>query len=156
MFLGGLFSVFSAMDGVEHPTDSEMITNFQANKGMFLELVKMIEEDQILERVDDNWTRPEEPIPGVHSGRIAEYRKKFQQLKIPRGFYAAVNPTVIDFIANSRGLGISGSSKGYSYRNEKPDSVVDNLDNFRAENRRFFKAFRHIEGPWYLFYEYED
>ena len=60
------------------------------------------------------------------------------------------------FHASTRGLAVSGSSKGYAYLLEKPKTLVDNLDEYWSKDNKSFTAFRQIEGNWYLYFDYED
>lgn len=138
----------------EHPSDEKLIANFQEHKAALDSLLKMSMEDSELKRVDDNWTRPEDPRTiGVNAERISEYRKLFRKAGVPRGFYAFHEDGIFEFIASSRGLAIGGSSKGYAFYKSRPALVVNNLDEYlkNLDKSRTFPAFRHIEGNWYLF-----
>jgi hypothetical protein len=151
----GLF--FGLRYWMSHPSDESLIKNFEKNQSAFNELVGMIREDKELERVDDNWTRPDSPASiGISSERIAKYRQIFNELKIPRGFYSFMNPTRIEFIASASGLSVSGSSKGYAFLENKPDLVVEDLDNYHSPDGRSFTAYRQLSGNWYLVYDFED
>jgi len=140
-----------------HPADDTLLRNFAAHEADFERLVRMIREDRKLERVDDTWTRPDDPSSiGIKAERIDAYRSLFRTLGIPRGFYAFHDPERITFIASAGGLGVGGSAKGYAHLVEKPDLVVENLDTFHSPDGRSFTAFRHIKDGWYLYLDYED
>src|SRR5262245_50429304 len=76
-----------------HPTDDALLRNFTKHEADFERLLTMIRADKKLERVDDTWTRPEDPATiGVTPERIRSYRRLFSTLGIPRGFYAFHDP----------------------------------------------------------------
>ena len=85
------------------------------NEAEFERLLTMIRADKKLERVDDTWTRPEDPSTiGLTPARMRSYRKLFSTLGIPRGFYAFHDPERFTFLASTRGLSVTGSAKGYA------------------------------------------
>ena len=88
--------------------------------------------------------------------RIQDYRRLFAKLGIPRGFYAFHDPEEFIFTANTRGLSISGSAKGYAYLQKKPRLVVADLDSYWSEDGKSFTAYQHIKGKWYLYFDFED
>jgi hypothetical protein len=140
-----------------HPTDDALLQNFSKHEADFEQLLTMIRSDKKLERVDDTWTRPQDPSTiGVTAERIKSYRKLFSTLGIPRGFYAFHNPEHFTFLASAQGLSVSGSGKGYAYLVEKPGLVVTNLDKYWSPDGRSFTAYRHLKGSWYLYLDYED
>lgn len=140
-----------------HPSDQTLIKNFKDNEPAFNNLIAMIQEDQGLVRVDDNWTRPENPATiGLTEERIVKYRQIFKELRIPRGFYSFTNPVRIELIASTTGLSISGSAKGYVFLEEKPALIVADLEDYSSMDSESFTAYRHIGGNWYLFHDVED
>ena len=142
---------------ISHPSDIDLITNFERKKSNFVDLIMMIQSDKGLERVDEDWTRPSDPLSiGIIPERIARYRQLMDELKIARGFESSLDPTVITLIASASGLSISGSAKGYVYSEIVPNNLVSDLDNYLASDGKSFVAYRHIEGHWYLYLEIED
>lgn len=140
-----------------HPTDDELLRNFTRHEADFERLLTMIRADRKLERVDDTWTRPDDPSSiGVTSERIKSYRRLFSTLGIPRGFYAFHDPERFTFLASTRGLSVTGSAKGYAFLAENPTLIVTNLDTHWSADGRSFTAYRHIKGSWYLYFDYED
>src|ERR1700752_201083 len=127
-----------------HPTDDALLRNFTNREADFERLLTMIRADKKLERVDDTWTRPEDPSTiGVPPERIRSYRRLFSTLGIPRGFCAFHNPERFTFLASTRGLSVSGSAKGYACLAERPNLVVTNLDTYWSADGRSFAAYRH-------------
>ena len=139
--------------GQPHQPDAWMIANFQKHKSDFERLRQMILEDKGLNRVDDNWTDPQEPLTiGIKSERIARYRRIFQQLGIPRGFSATAERDKIEFITTTQGWLAGGSLKSYMYLKTPPDEVLDDLDKLTFQERPVGTGYRHIEGNWYLYF----
>ena len=74
----------------------------QNNRVTFEALIVMINEDRGLERVDVDWTRPDDPSKiGVSSARIAEYRRIMRRIAVARGFYAFEPRDEISFLASA-------------------------------------------------------
>jgi hypothetical protein len=136
------------------PSDTAMLRNLKNNQATFDRLIVMINEDRGLERVDVDWTDPDDPSKiGVSAERIAEYRRMMQRIGVMRGFYAFEPRNEISFLAFARGLSISGVSKGYVWSKVRPATdipVVDSLDALWQGGGRHVWSYRHIEGPWYL------
>ena len=145
--------------GPNHQNDKKLIDNFTAHEGEFEKLVLMLRTDKKLKRIDDTWTSPEDTTSvGVTRERVAEYRSMFSTLGIPRGFVASHDPEDFQFIASTAGISVSGSCKGYCYRESAPsapDRILSDLNGYRAAHLRPFTAYRHIKGKWYLYY-YEN
>jgi len=141
----------------DHPKDDTLLLNFTQNEVMFEQLVTMLREDKKLERVDDTWTKPDDPATiGVTKERVESYRALFSKLGIPRGFYAFHDPERFTLLASAHGLSVSGSAKGYAYMVQKPDLVVASLDDYWSADGSSFTAYRHTKGNWYLCFDYED
>ncbi len=135
------------------PSDAELIRNLEAHRAVFERLLSMIREDKGLERVDDDWTRPDDPSTlGVSQARIAEYRRLFAEADIPRGFYSFNDGQTVLFVAFAEGLSVSGCSKSYLYSTEEPEGVIDEpLDGHHRDNKAFVR--RRIGENWYLQYD---
>ena len=129
----------------------------------------MVVNDKGLVRVDDTWTKPEDPATiGVNPERIADYRARFRRLGIPRGFQAYGGPDHIIFLAWVQGITVAGSAKGYAWCEKAPEDLVPDLDSaWEANHQEYLKKnqqqpnnwekhldlYRHIEGNWYLHFE---
>lgn len=117
----------------------------------------MFLEDKGLGRVAYDFTRPERPEEvGVTRERLADYRKLFGNLGLTAGVEGYDEKDMVWFHVSTYGLSVTGSSKGYAYLRERPKLVVDNLDTYWSRDGKSFTAFRHIEGDWYLYFDYED
>jgi hypothetical protein len=147
--------VFTSGD-IPHKSDDELIANFESHKADFNRMLQMINEDKGLDRVDYNWTAPENPQSvGISQNRIDEYRSLFRRAGVPRGFSAFKTKDYVEFIASSQGLAVGGSSKGYLYAKDPPPRLTENIEKYRAQENKYspaFPVYRHIEGNWYLFY----
>jgi len=147
--LGMAFAWSCTLDGP--PSDAAMIHNLDANRGAFDALLAMIREDRGLERVDDDWTRPDDPMAvGVSFKRIAAYRLLFQKAGIPRGFYSFEPYPRVLFVAYASGSYIRGAAKSYYYASDPPtEGLVDGPLDAYHDGRKVNVA-RHIGGNWYL------
>lgn len=142
------------------PTDAVLIERLRAKMPLFLQLIAMIEQDRDLERVDIDWTKPDDPgTVGVSPERIATYRKLMKEAGVPRGFSALKPRKAITFIAYASGLFTHGWAKSYIYvlpgsESERYgfDLEDGDLDGASAGQKKFF-GYRHIEGNWYLLLE---
>lgn len=140
---------------LQPPDDASMIKNLREHRATFDQLVRMIREDQGLERVDDTWTDPSDPSTvGVSAERIATYRRLFDEAGVPRGFYAYGGSSTIEFVARTAGISVSGWSKSYVYAEQAAGVVGDGtlvddpLDNYHKEPK--VVVMRQIEPSWYL------
>jgi hypothetical protein len=137
------------------PSDAEMIDNLRRNRTDFDRLVAMIQ-DRGLERVDNDWTRPEDPASvGISPARIAEYRKIMVRIGIARGFMHRLPDAPIIFIGYVRGLLMKSRAKNYVWSEASSDrydddNIVTNLDEFWFSHDRNIEVYRKVDGNWYL------
>lgn len=149
--------IFAPLNGCayEHPSDQALIENFQTHKTEFNQLLQMFLTDDALISVAFDWTDPKEPQTiGITQERLDAYRRLFRKLGLPKGISGYGGKNRILFFSSTRGLGVSGSGKGYAYVKEPPELVVDNLDNYKSKDGKSFTAYKHIEGNWYLFFDF--
>lgn len=153
--LVALMTVVCACEGSPHKSDQEMIENFRNKKSAFESLLQMVKEDHakvggILFRIDVDWTEPKNlPEFGIYGSRIHKYRAIFQEIGVPRGFYAypVSEGSPIHFVASTQG----GSIKGYAWLTTTPEFLIDgDLDEYRSKGNREYLVYRAIEGNWYL------
>ena len=140
-----------------HPSDASLIQNFRSHRNEFDELLRMFLADEGLGRVAYDFTRPQnhEEV-GVSRERLNAYREWFDELGLSAGVEGYGEKETVMFHASTRGLGVTGSSKGYAYLRERPALAVENLDAYRSPDGKSFTAFGHVEGGWYLYLDYED
>ena len=148
--------ILISREAVEPPSDSAMLGRFEREHVTFEKLVQMADADKALVRVDEGWTMPADTQSvGVSPGRLAEYRKLLREAGTPRGLKALRDEAGYDFHFWLRGSAVSDDvQKGFAYRTNPPSEIVQTLDGIRAEPGRYFVAYRHIRGRWYLFYEF--
>lgn len=156
LILGVVVLLFSGC-AAQHPSDDVLIANFQSHKSQFDQLLQMFIADKGLGRVAKDFTRPANPAEiGVTPERLAEYRKLFTTLGLRSGIEGYDPKDTVTFYASTQGLAVSGSSKGFAYLKEPPKILVDKLDGYRSADGRSFTVYRHLEGNWYLYLDYED
>jgi hypothetical protein len=157
--------------GASLPKDDDLLERFSQYRGELETLIRMFEADKGLGRVGQDFMRPADPRRvGVSSERIREYRRLCEAIGAPaciEGYdaefdrlYDADEPgrserkDPIWIHVAARGLSISGSSEGFIYSAAPPFSVVADLD--VVSPRRSGTWVRHIQGAWYLYFDYED
>ncbi len=149
----GIYSFMTSpfFEEQDHQPDEVLITNFREHRVEFEQLKAMVIRDDLMTRVDDNWTNP----TNLASDQVTEYRRLFKVVGTPRGISSPVGRERIQFIASSQGWVASGSSKGYLYLRNAPRSkdLLNNLDDYNAMRELDKPFLRHIEGNWYLFFQ---
>ena len=138
------------------PSDQELIANFQHHRPAFNQLLLMAQADRGLSSVSDGWTNPENlATAGVSQGRVDHYHKL---LKVAGLQSCSADESHQDVTLTAWGIGNALSSdelKGYAFLVKPPQTVLDTLDASQPDDRRFgVQVYRHIQGNWYLFYEY--
>jgi hypothetical protein len=153
-----LVFAFSLMGcAAKHPTDKVLMTDFEAHKAEFNQLVQMFLADKKLFRVSYYATYPENPSEiGVSQQRIQEYRELLHKLDLREGMGGASDKNMVWFSASTFGLNIADTNKGFAYVAKEPSLIVDNLDGYRSKDGKACTAFRHIEGNWYLYLDIGD
>lgn len=144
------------------PSDQKLLDNFSRHRDTFNQLVKMKQDDRVLYRLANNWTVENEATPsnnpivgGFKSNRLAKYQRLMNEAKVPGGLSSSEDGTEVDFTYWYWGSGISSSTnKGYAYLTVPPKETLPSLDGCQPDEKNGVEAYRHIEGPWYLYYEY--
>lgn len=140
--LSGLLAVITATPIVlllKHgtpPSDQEMLAIFQYHHAAFDQIRRM--------------TQADKGLSGVNDG---QYDKLFKVTGV-------ISCSTGDQDVNLRVWGVgnalsSDANKGYAYLVTPPTNLLNSLDDCQPEDIRFnVEAYQHIEGNWYLFYEY--
>lgn len=152
LFSPALHAARGPLDGA--PDDDFMIRHLKQNMAKFEAIVAMAREDRGLIRIDEDWTEPADLAAiGIGPDRLADYRRRFSDLGVPRGISVHATGSQVDFLAFARGWGPRGFSRSYvwSASGEFEDAeIATNLDALQASGRRRVWAFRHVNGPWWL------
>jgi len=131
--------IFSACSFVvdqmkEIPPDSELEVIFRNDRAVFEELVRMSDEDPNVIRIayDFTWVaglglNTDSGQLGFSEERWEEYKTRFRKLQLETGVDRGKDGSVW-FVAFSRGLAVSGLSKGYFFSKVKKDCTNDSLD----------------------------
>ena len=157
ILIGLLFWIVRS--GMTPPSDQKLLANFERHEATFNALIEMLKADQDLVRVDEDWSRPENPETiGVSAARIGSYRRLLREARVPRGFQSEAFMFEVDFFYWGIGSAISSDEfKGYAYRKSPPIETRSSLEGYRPDPKNAddtIKVYRHIRGNWYLFYEY--
>jgi hypothetical protein len=138
-------------------TDESMLKQFENNRQDFERLIEMISSDKVLYRVDKDWTDPSDPKQvGISDQRIAEYRALLRKVGCSRGFIAYPTRPGIYFVVSARGLATGGASQGICHLDIAPESLVSNTTSYKPNSADSYQVFRHIDGRWYIYFEYDD
>ncbi|MBC7880440.1 MAG: hypothetical protein H7Y37_03840 [Anaerolineae bacterium] len=155
-----------------HPKDDQMLAQFAKHRLELEQLIRMFKTDKGLGRVGSGFTRPDNPtIIGVSAERIEKYRQLCSvvgAVNCIEGYdatydrlYGSVSEGITEekvpiwIHISARGLSISGSGKGFFYSEMPPKSpfkLVKDLDRISI-TRPAGTWLRHIEGPWYLYFD---
>jgi hypothetical protein len=106
--LVSLLCLAACYGGGPKPTDAELLAGFRTHRLEIATLMKMMEEDRVLRRVDCNWTDPSNPLSaGISADRIAQYRRILFDIDCPRGFYYDPNTGSVTIITWAVGLALA-------------------------------------------------
>ena len=155
LWMYAMSSVWTSGD-IPHPSDTEMIANFQVHKAEFIQIVEMAQEDKDKFRTIGHLSGQDYLAhSGVPQTRIGEYQKVTRKLVLPGAVTVYENAAVIEFTVSTQGLAVGGSSKSYVYRKIPPENVVTDIDAYRnnPQINQGYPVYRHIEGNWYLCFE---
>jgi hypothetical protein len=151
--------------------DDGLIEDFRRDRPKLEQLVTMFQQDVGLGRVAPGFTLPDDPdLVHISFDRIDEYRAlcrevrakgciegydaTFERLTADRAVDYDEEKTVIWIHLDERDQKFKGKAKGYLYSEKPPYPVIDSLDDLRYSNPGTWV--RHIEGPWYLYFDYRD
>jgi hypothetical protein len=143
-----------------HPTDEEMIQNFNSNQQHFETLLGMVKEDKELTGIYGDGSLPTFPqVIEISEKRVNTYLNFFKLCNIPEGIRAFRRDEEIAFVASTSGMAVNGSSKSYVYM-VKPlaeySKIVDSTDAYDISSvTRATSIFRHLDGNWYIEYLYD-
>ena len=141
------------------PSDQQLLDNFNYHRPTFDTLAQMTLKDKHLLEVSDNGTQPADPrTVGVSPERVSRYRHLLTQAEAHYGLQTD-GLHGADFLCWGHGGATSSDAfKGYAYLTVPPSRTFNSLDLFRdqsqSEGLPETEAYRHIEGCWYLYYEY--
>ena len=160
----GLKKAGSILICCAHPSDATLIENFRMHREEFEQLRTMFLADRKLGRIAPTFTRsasffsgaPEPEGPQGTENRLMHYRELFRQTGLNAGIEGYDDKQQILFHASTRGLSISGSTKGYAYQISQPEPLVNDLDVYWSSDGRSFTAYRHLDDHWYLYFQFED
>lgn len=150
-----------------HPSDQDLIKNFEKHEAEFNELIKMPNEDSKVIRIaydftrlEDNWgwPRPESEW-GFPRQRWDQYRSLFKKLELRSGLSRETGQdgTVIYLTAFAKGMVNRGSAKGYAYSENEQSPLFDSLDQNPIDPQKRKKhdvVYKKIKGNWYLSFDW--
>ncbi len=137
------------------PSDRQLINNFRLHRVQLDELAQMRRTDKGLMQVGEDWTQPSDSkTVGVSPERIANYRWLLSCAGVHRGL-GADGLYGTDFTYWAQGGATSDDvEKGYAYLLITPKQATSSLDRVSPDGLHELEVYRHIEGCWYLYYDY--
>lgn len=138
-----------------HPSDDDLIANFEEHREEFGKLLEMVEVDSNAKRVAPDFLIPEKVIS---EDRWNEYRGLFRTTNIPEGIVIWSPSARVEFLASTIGMVTGGTVKGYAYLSAPPEpsTVYPSLDQRPQRLKSNVRAYREIRDRWYIFYEWDD
>jgi hypothetical protein len=135
----------------EHLTDEVLIQNFRDHRADFERIRSMLEHDDQIFRIDEDWSDPSD----IPSDKLTEYRRLFVVIGTPRGFYNRRNPLRMEFISTAQGWVGSGTTKGYLYmpHAKAEGEWRDSLDDTSKLSRLDVYYMRPLDENWYLYFQ---
>ena len=140
------------------PSDGQLIGNFRRYRAAFDALVQMSQADKGDVSVSRR-TRTSDDVQegGVSPARAEQYCRLLNEVKV-RDLAAGTDKMrgySVKFYCWSQGSGQTEDyGKGYAYLAIPPNPLVGSLDNYHPDANDEDNVYRHIEGRWYLYYEY--
>ena len=138
-----------------HPTDEQLIQNFEQHKSEFQKLANLLmAEKELLVILPDSGQCQYTNLKSISIGdnpSCAHFVQIFRDLGLDWAYTGNGNSDLWLTVSTS-GLAVSGSSKGYYYAVDGIPSytkIVENTD--KADGNELL---RHIEGNWYIFFSH--
>jgi len=134
-----------------HRPDSTLIANFQTHRQDLERLVEMARQEQPRQAgggvvIDMGWT----DVKDLSQARWGNYKRLFRKVGAKHGIRGSNDRWEI--IMSARGMVTAGSTKGFLYSPSPPTPLIPSLDDPpRAPEGALY---RHLDGPWYLYYEW--
>lgn len=160
LFLSFLFFLVSCnvvFDNLQEiPRDKALEEIFHNNRADFESLVQMSNEDEKVIRITHDFTwvvgmglSNDTGQLGFSQERWEKYKTLFRKLELESGITRG-NDGGVWFAAFSRGLAVSGISKGYLYSEVKKDCPYDSLDMPEPIKEKSFVC-KNLDKNWYLY-----
>jgi hypothetical protein len=146
-------------------SDEALRGRFLAHRADFERLVAMANEDSHLIRIasdftwlDDDSSWPRKNV-GISAQRWDDYRQLFQKVGAKVGIGRSEDSPGIFIPIMTEGFVPSGSEKGLVYSQTPLTPVLKSLDQrpphkyWDGSDRSHVLVYKHLEGPWYIFYQ---
>lgn len=140
------------------PSDGQLIGNFRRHRAAFDAIIQMSQADKGNVSVSRRTSTSDDvQEDGISPARAEQYCRLLNKVKV-RDLAAGTDKTKgysVKFYCWSQGSSQTEDyGKGYAYLAIPPNPLVGSLDNYHLDANDEDDAYRHIEGHWYLYYEY--
>lgn len=151
---------------VQPPSDASLLANFSRHKAAFGQLAMICSNPQVYVRTGDSTTDQSlgnaVVIPGSLKAQFKRLIREIGARSEPwQGDLGEIDFSVWPADNNDS---IPGIEKGYAYLAHPPAQLVKSLDNYQGSSTDpkdpddiawSGTGYRHIEGPWYIYYSYD-
>ena len=138
----------SACHESPHASDSQLVEAFGKHRQDLERLVEMFHADT---HNTSSFLSISMMEPSASTSRIEEYRTLFKKIGIEGGMNGYGQEDCIRFPTSTSGIAISGSAKGYEWRRQPPDIVVEDTDSYRPPKQNGFIVYKTLADHWYVF-----
>lgn len=144
----GLYSYASNCESRQWlpPSDEEMIANFREHRSDFDRMVSMFLADKGAGRMNDEH--------GSSGEQFQRYRDLLSRTNVRHGLERHDDGTILASVWAIGSAVSDDKSKGFAYLLKPPKASRASLDNYDPAQRLPETVYRHIDGPWYLYYDY--
>jgi hypothetical protein len=148
------------------PSDASLERRFYEHRADLEQIVKMMEQDEHMQRIADDFTRNDDwdQHPGrareISEQRWNQYREIFHRAGVPMGTERQSDD--IEIMAWAAGLAIAGTSLSYLHCGKSSAGIPSNYppcderkESGRIEENDVLIRYKRIEGDWYI-YEFSN
>lgn len=136
------------------PSDSDVIRAFERNRSSLQEIVEFCAKHPNLTRIAQDFTDPRDFSPAhVSPDELRDVRRKLTVAGFPEGVVIRFGDYGPKFLFMTGGLVTGGMAKGVLYSPSAPRLLKSSLDDMGWSTYSHNAGYRHIEGPWYVFFE---
>ena len=154
--IGGLRQITAECAAL--PSDKSMIDNFERHRVVFDRVIHMALTEKQVRQVTENY--PDERAlwdTDLSEMRLRKYRDLFAEAGLRHGFFRTGSAQETLFRCWRAGWPLSENgrdqSKGYAYLPKPPDALSPDLDRFSDRRDWASRAYRRLDGNWYLYYD---
>ncbi len=140
------------------PSDEALLDHFMKNRQTFERLARMIVEDGII-AMHGSTVRVEEKHQPLDEQDTRNYQQLLQELGVKAVWRTGAGgaPRLLEFYVAEAGWPMCYKNMAYVYTTMSPEELSTRtrapiVESLTGRRRAEDHAYRHIEGPWYLYF----